>query len=632
MTLKIKKSCNSGQVLITGLIMVLILLLAIFIFFDVHNVIRAKIKVETAEQAAALAGARWQGESLNLVGEMNLLIANEMILASSVVVTPENVSDIREKAEARVKAINELQTRVCFLGPLIGFSAAQQAGKNNGMNPIIMYGGDVGEYLRTIDTNVSEEDSKYPDKVNGFFWKEPYMATLNTIAASGVAVRPSGNANGIENITPRFLADETLYRAVISASAGRTVWCHYWLRQLVKKPDDFFIGKSWYMPDFRDIRHYFIKQSEIYSIYANLDNTVVSDETYDEFLRLLQRPGIYVLAPSTDSSVLNRSVCRFFVYDDRYFPEYPFYNGPDIGPWSMWRQGLWLRKDLQDNFLFGGAVAYAESMVGMGRTAEFKAAENPENKIANVVEQRGKWTNLIGGGFGSVAKAFSSSCNPIDVPIVAPVFDQVTLIPGTMHGVRPFTMQIPLVEEFIKYLAYYDVDIHNPHPEPPNGTDYMLEALQLLADPDFRKRGYNTDFRGLDNIPLAMLFTDEYKYPNRVDGAGWLQQPCLRETANPPPGAQGDGLYLFTKEIAEKLNEELRKKYELSLMNKKPIELVQYPVPESDEKWVFKETQYLVIKNGKIFDNENDPVKGCGAFTGHNGLYYPGVNTGPSYL
>ena len=63
-----KNNRQAGQVLITGVIMLIALLLMLLSIFDVHNLIRAKFKFETAQQSAALAGARWQKESLNLIG------------------------------------------------------------------------------------------------------------------------------------------------------------------------------------------------------------------------------------------------------------------------------------------------------------------------------------------------------------------------------------------------------------------------------------------------------------------------------------------------------------------------------------------------------------------------------------
>ena len=71
---------DSGQVLISGVIMLTLLLLTLLYMFDVHNVIRGKLKLETGQQAAALAGAAWQKNSLNLIGEINLFKACSALL------------------------------------------------------------------------------------------------------------------------------------------------------------------------------------------------------------------------------------------------------------------------------------------------------------------------------------------------------------------------------------------------------------------------------------------------------------------------------------------------------------------------------------------------------------------------
>ena len=458
---------------------------------------------------------------------------------------------------------------------------------------------------------------------------------MQDIYFDGVAVRPSGNANGIENVNPRFLADPTFYDAVLNARFGGTVWCHYYLRLLVKKPDDYFIGKSWYMPDFVDIKRHFIKQSEIYSLYVKLDEASEYNSYYDKFVHLLNRPGINLLPDREDNSdTITQDVCRFFVYDERYFPNRSSYNGPDLGANSMWRQGAWLRRDLSPNIVFGGAIAYAEGVANMGVVYKFKAPETRKNKFTRLADKEHDTSVTIGGDYGNVAKVFSSKYLPIEVPIVAPVFDQVSLIPSTMHSVRPFSMSIPLVELFIKYLAEYDIDIHNPNPNPPAGTEYMLQALQIMTDPDFRRRGYNVDFPGLEYIDLKLLFGDSYKYPNNKNGAGWLQQACVRYMAKPPPEAlKSKNLYYYDAQTAETLNAELRKKYDEAVKNNiQGVVLEQYMVPENNETWIFSGEQYLVLRNGKILDNENDPIAGCGAWYGSGGGSNYGVNTGPSHL
>ena len=60
--------------------MMTILIMCILYMFDIHNVIRGKIKVETGQQAAALTGAAWQRNSLNLIGEINIFKACSALL------------------------------------------------------------------------------------------------------------------------------------------------------------------------------------------------------------------------------------------------------------------------------------------------------------------------------------------------------------------------------------------------------------------------------------------------------------------------------------------------------------------------------------------------------------------------
>ena len=111
------RSGQSGQVLLIGVVMCIILLVAVFILADVHNTIRAKLKLETAQQAAALAAAEWQRESLNLIGEINLIKASDALLR------PPEQLDFMQQSYDRM---TEMQARVSFLGPSIGFAAAQQ--------------------------------------------------------------------------------------------------------------------------------------------------------------------------------------------------------------------------------------------------------------------------------------------------------------------------------------------------------------------------------------------------------------------------------------------------------------------------------------------------------------------------
>ena len=188
---------ESGQVLLTGLVMMLIILLAILLLFDVHSVIRAKYKVETANQAAALAAAEWQKESLNLLGEINLIKACETLLESEdhwpaaspdPSLTPE---EARAKLlRERIGLLTEMQVRVSFLGPLVGFAAAQQAAKQNGLTPVMNADNTLPleDYVQLL-----QENWRYlqVSDVRNFKWRIPYLNMVSDIVSQGIVVYPN---------------------------------------------------------------------------------------------------------------------------------------------------------------------------------------------------------------------------------------------------------------------------------------------------------------------------------------------------------------------------------------------------------------------------------------------------------
>ena len=213
MTCRKKKS---GQVLFLGLIMLLVLFFAIFLFFDIHNVIRGKIKLDTAEQAAALTAATWQAKSLNLIGELNLLVAAESVWSNPAIEIPENVRLDAEKEKeeaqkngstlnytvaeqnARVLALNEMQSRITFIGPLIALASAQQAAIHNGINTItessksekdknkkdtLNLADDFREYFNRLDDPNNIYYSSNNVIIKGYKWLEPYKALLKEITS-----------------------------------------------------------------------------------------------------------------------------------------------------------------------------------------------------------------------------------------------------------------------------------------------------------------------------------------------------------------------------------------------------------------------------------------------------------------
>nr|HPN84897.1 Tad domain-containing protein [Victivallales bacterium] len=68
-----RRKCEEGQTLILGVLSIIVLLIATLIIFDLSSVIKTKLRSQTAVDAAALTGAKWQAYSLNAIGELNLV-------------------------------------------------------------------------------------------------------------------------------------------------------------------------------------------------------------------------------------------------------------------------------------------------------------------------------------------------------------------------------------------------------------------------------------------------------------------------------------------------------------------------------------------------------------------------------
>ncbi len=655
-----KQKNESGQVLMLGIIMILILLFAIFFFFDIHNIIRGKMKLETAEQAAALSAASWQAKSLNLVGELNLLIAAENILKDTNIAIPEHLNDKEisdfAKGNARIKSLNEMQSRITFIGPLIALSAAQQTAKNNGIAAVRATSNadepqnvadDFNEYYDRLSSENNIYLGIYNLSVHGYLWQTPYRSLLRQIIDDGIAVRPSATITGIEGITPSYIGDESLYRAVIACSKGYPAWCHWQLRRLIKMPDSYFSGNAWYDPDFTWIR--FSQQSEIYPIEVML-NTGISD-SFTQFSEYGSKIG---KKPVNLETALAYN-CRFYQYNNRWFPSTDVYSGPDTGSRSPWKKGIYLRRDIADHAVYGGPVAYAECVEHVPGTVQFKSSYSA-NK-AQAVEQRALTLDRnknralvrkskdsgirVGGNFtvdqessGSVAKPIGSLIggkNPVTIPIVLPVFNQASLIPSTMQKVRIFSYEWPLIEKFIVELDFNierEKDIYDKNFPVPYGAEYMLDALRLLGTKEFRRMGYNPQYS--QEIPsknkLRTLFDPDkrlYDPKHNPAGPGWLQQPMIRSGENMklPKDAKGGDIYFYTAEIAAKLNKS------------RPENSAPYVYPPADETWIFLNGNYLRAKNGKFCDiMEDDPYDGCGIISGTDGYIPSGTNNGPDRL
>jgi len=247
---------EGGQTLILAVVAIIILLIAILFLFDLQSMIRLKVKAQSGTDAAALAGCNWQVNSLNLIGELNLIKACTVLISDIPPFGDDSEAGITESSET----LTEMQSRIAFVGPMIGFGAAQQAAKSNGLNSNLSYSTRIRQaYVDElmVDESVDDPDDPsddyyndwtryggepgHPKAIEGYNWRYPYrvmvQSVINEVATGGIAV--GVNAEGSFLATdPPWLAYLGLYDAIAAED-----WCNPVLRELLKNFD--FSGKWW---------------------------------------------------------------------------------------------------------------------------------------------------------------------------------------------------------------------------------------------------------------------------------------------------------------------------------------------------------------------------------------------------
>ncbi len=558
---------QSGQVLLVGVVMMVVLLIAVLALFDVHNVIRAKLKTETAQQAAALTGAEWQKESLNLIGEINLIKACEAMLSdddrfpgipADLPADPaEPKADDAElfPYQARIELLTEMQTRISFLGPLIGFAAAQQAAKQNGLRPHR----NLDDYLGLIeyDTRYTEL-GQAPEYINNYRWKKPYLALASSISDGGIAVYPNARIANTPIVDPSELAEPQLYadiaRHAEEIAAGdppdQSSW-HDNLYNFVKKwrQDDF--KEPWWRIDYSMAD--FPQESEIFTLGVTYGG--LSGDSYEPLREEAEKllPG----GRNAFTAETLPAAMRWCRYDRFWYPSfYDQFSAYRENHYDYWFKGDALRKNVKPEYIYEGPAAYAEGYVDVD-TASRHALRGDSRKAAadrrirdvgirsirvgsrrNSSEDSGLYkTDYRPGAIAKPLGKLSGGKPPISIPVILPVFETTALMPTYMpvpYGFGVLRIGTSYLERFLSWLAHQS-SLSEYKGTLPGGTGGFLAALVTLADgPGFRYYGWNPDFdsKAFDAAMRAhpdKLFNRDYVYRQKGNpsGAGWLQEPQL---------------------------------------------------------------------------------------------------------
>ena len=121
MTRKHARQNRSGQTLPIVVWMVAIITVLAIVAFDVFLIARSKMHLANAGDSAALAAARWQGITLNMIGDLNLA---HLAAACDETIVPEDMTNV-------IHGVNAIAERLMFAGPVMGLLAANEAVRLN---------------------------------------------------------------------------------------------------------------------------------------------------------------------------------------------------------------------------------------------------------------------------------------------------------------------------------------------------------------------------------------------------------------------------------------------------------------------------------------------------------------------
>ena len=204
------KTNTRGQAIVFLLVALTALVFVMLFNVDLHRIIQRKNQAQNAGDAAALVAARWQGSTLNLVGELNLF----------------HVLALANGHSAAVDAITNMQARLCFTGPLTALFAAQVAAKqnriyvDNGMTTLLReHAGIIRSQYATLFDDAQYFQEPWPGA-----WGQ-YADMLVQVASDGIAAGPDNTQFFLDPSSGHMLFEKAFYEAVLGQN-----WCWFYLR------------------------------------------------------------------------------------------------------------------------------------------------------------------------------------------------------------------------------------------------------------------------------------------------------------------------------------------------------------------------------------------------------------------
>lgn len=184
-----------GQIFVVLAFLLVGLCLLLALNLDIFAATRGKVRAQNAADAAALAAARWQGKTLNLIGELNLA----------------HLEAVAESNIVAAAGISALQERLAFAGPMMGLISANRAARENNApaDP------EMAEVMRTVRSmaSVINPTPEWSTKGND------YQRMIDAVLAEGIYTGcDNASIISIAPGSPDLRLQKDFYRAITGAN------------------------------------------------------------------------------------------------------------------------------------------------------------------------------------------------------------------------------------------------------------------------------------------------------------------------------------------------------------------------------------------------------------------------------
>ena len=463
---------RKGQIVLVLVVMLAALMILVLMNVDVFIAARSKNRLADAGDAAALAAARWQGLTLNLIGHLNLA---HIEAACRYADDPNASSNI-------CAGIAALQERIAFAGPLMGCYDANRAAQLNG----------IGEFeeTRALVTEVINRAMQLPPTETWPDKPSDYSLMVQAAFSDGVAAGVD-NAN-LYNLD--FSGDHPLYNKSFYYAIEGEDWCWFFFSDEYMDRLRSFTGWG-DLPPAKQRGGYFNPEFLGCAVRPRSGRVFMSlQDAIDIILDLASRHGLgSVNADSIARGMFglpvdeegNRQPCAldhdWWLYD----------TGRDLSgtdPFGEW--GPWTKMDVYDNDRMPLVSEVKDEYYVFGASSAMRTFEWIAPVTPGVYSNLNYWTGAA-KPFGlrdtPYGKCTVTQYDPTPgqrpFPLVTPDFTDVRLIP--LAGVSEARLGTSDLE-WVRHTRDHVPDC--AHGQTFDGCRYCT-ALKIWNDPKFRRRG-----------------------------------------------------------------------------------------------------------------------------------------------